>query len=73
MYNIFDLKEMELEQLHALGQELEIKGFKKMKKDSAITEDEMARLEKDVQKSLDDAIALIDKNSDAKEKEIMEV
>ncbi|MBQ7352055.1 MAG: ribosome recycling factor [Clostridia bacterium] len=47
--------------------------FKKMKKDSAITEDEMARLEKDVQKSLDDAIALIDKNSDAKEKEIMEV
>ena len=36
MYNIFDLKEMELEQLHALGQELEIKGFKKMKKDDLI-------------------------------------
>ena len=36
MYNIFDLKEMEIEQLHALGQELEIKGFKKMKKDDLI-------------------------------------
>ena len=73
MYNIFDLKEMELEQLHALGQELEIKGFKKMKKDSEITEDDMARLEKDVQKYLDDAVATIDKYSATKEKEIMEV
>ena len=47
--------------------------FKKMKKDSTVTEDEMARLEKDVQKMLDDAIASIDKISSAKEKEIMEV
>ena len=36
MYNIFDLKEMEIEQLHALGQELEIKGYKKMAKDDLI-------------------------------------
>ena len=36
MYNIFDLKEMEIEQLHALGQELEIKGYKKMSKDDLI-------------------------------------
>lgn len=47
--------------------------FKKMKKDSTITEDDMARLEKDVQKALDDTIALIDKNASNKEKEIMEV
>lgn len=47
--------------------------FKKMKKDSTITEDEMSRLEKDVQKMLDDSIANIDKISTAKEKEIMEV
>ena len=47
--------------------------FKKMKKDSEITEDDMARLEKDVQKSLDDITAEIDKMSNSKEKEIMEV
>lgn len=47
--------------------------FKKMKKDSEISEDDMARLEKDVQKILDDAIANIDKISASKEKEIMEV
>ena len=47
--------------------------FKKMKKDGSITEDEMARLEKDVQKYLDDAIASIDKATATKEKEIMEV
>ena len=38
-----------------------------------ISEDEMARLEKDVQKLLDDAVATIDKYSATKEKEIMEV
>ena len=47
--------------------------FKKMKKDSEITEDDMARLEKDVQKTLDDTVASIDKMSSTKEKEIMEV
>ena len=47
--------------------------FKKMKKDSAISEDDMSRLEKDVQKILDDTIAEIDKISANKEKEIMEV
>ncbi|MGN0961720.1 MAG: ribosome recycling factor [Christensenellales bacterium] len=47
--------------------------FKKMKKDSSITEDDMSRLEKDVQKMLDDTISSIDKISSAKEKEIMEI
>ena len=47
--------------------------FKKMKKDSEITEDDMARLEKDVQKTLDDTVASIDKMAATKEKEIMEV
>jgi len=47
--------------------------FKKMKKDSSITEDDMSRLEKDVQKYLDDTIASIDKLCANKEKEIMEV
>ena len=36
MYNIFDLKAMEIEQLHLLGQELEIKGYKKMSKENLI-------------------------------------
>ena len=47
--------------------------FKKMKKNSEISEDDMASLEKDVQKLLDDTVASIDKVSAAKEKEIMEV
>ena len=47
--------------------------FKKMKKESTITEDDMSSLEKDVQKMLDDSVANIDKLSSAKEKEIMEV
>ena len=47
--------------------------FKKMKKDSELTEDELDRLEKDVQKTLDEAVANIDKISDSKAKEIMEI
>lgn len=47
--------------------------FKKMKKNSEISEDDLASLEKDVQKILDDTIASIDKVSATKEKEIMEV
>ena len=47
--------------------------FKKMKKDSQITEDEYSQLEKDVQKLLDSYIEKIDKASTAKEKDIMEV
>ncbi len=47
--------------------------FKKMKKESLITEDELAQLEKDVQKRLDSAIERIDKASATKEKDIMEV
>ena len=44
-----------------------------MKKDSELTEDELDRLEKDVQKTLDEAVANIDKISDSKAKEIMEI
>lgn len=47
--------------------------FKKMKKDSIITEDEMAKLEKDVQKILDDHISQLDKMYENKQKDIMEV
>ena len=47
--------------------------FKKMKKNSEISEDDLASLEKDVQKLLDDTITAIDKVSANKEKEIMEV
>ena len=36
MHNIFDLKEMELEQLQSLASELEIKGFKRLDKDSLV-------------------------------------
>ncbi len=47
--------------------------FKKMKKNSEISEDDLSSLEKDVQKILDDTVASIDKLSATKEKEIMEV
>lgn len=47
--------------------------FKKMKKNSELTEDELASLEKEVQKTLDAAIEKIDKMSAAKEKEVMEI
>ena len=50
-----------------------IEELKKLKKDSAITEDEEASLEKDVQKKLDETSAKIDKMMDEKEKEIMQV
>ena len=36
MYNIFDLKEMDLEQLRTLGQDLQIKGSKKMDKEDLV-------------------------------------
>ena len=36
MHNIFDLKEMELEQLRSLASELEIKGFKRLEKDDLV-------------------------------------
>jgi len=45
--------------------------FKKMKKDNEVTEDEFAKLEKDVQKILDDVSAKIEKSSEQKQKEIM--
>ena len=36
MYNIFDLKEMDQDQLRALASELNVKGFKKMEKDELV-------------------------------------
>ena len=47
--------------------------FKKLKKDNVISEDDMERLEKEVQKTLDATIAEIDKRTQAKEKELMEI
>lgn len=47
--------------------------FKKLKKDNSISEDEMAKLEKDVQAIIDTFIEKIDKASAQKEKDIMEV
>ena len=47
--------------------------FKKMKKNNELTEDELASLEKDVQKTLDTAIEKIDKLAESKNKEIMEI
>ena len=47
--------------------------FKDMKKNGEITEDDLARLEKDVQKLLDDNVAKIEQLGKNKEKEIMEV
>lgn len=47
--------------------------FKQMKKDSEISEDEYAGLEKDVQKQLDSYNAMCDDICSRKEKEVMEV
>ena len=47
--------------------------LKKLKKDSKISEDELAGHEKDVQKTLDSAIARIDGLMADKEKELMQV
>ena len=46
MYNIFDLKEMDQDQLRALASELNVKGFKKMEKDDLVYAiiDEAAKL-----------------------------
>lgn len=47
--------------------------FKKLKKDSEISEDEMSSHEKEVQKIVDNAVASIDKESAEKEKEVMQI
>lgn len=47
--------------------------YKSLKKDSKITEDELAGLEVDVQKELDAIIAKSEKAASDKEKEIMEI
>ena len=44
-----------------------------MKKNNELSEDELAGLEKDVQKVTDDFIATIDSLSSAKEKEVLEI
>ena len=36
MHKIFELREMDVEQLHALASELNVKGFKKMDKDTLV-------------------------------------
>ena len=50
-----------------------LEDFRRIKKDGDLTEDELDRLEKEVQKTLDDAVANIDKISESKTKEIMEI
>ena len=50
-----------------------LEALKKLKKDGAISEDDMSAYEKDVQKTLDAATAQIDKLMDEKEKDIMQV
>ena len=47
--------------------------FKKLKKDSEISEDEMASHEKEIQKIVDSAVMSIDKESGEKEKEVMQI
>lgn len=47
--------------------------LKKMKKDSAITEDDLSSLEKDVDKKLNDAVSRVDKMVKDKEADIMNV
>lgn len=47
--------------------------YKQMKKDNELSEDEMASLDDDVQKLQDKYIALCDKESSDKEKEVMEI
>ena len=47
--------------------------LKKLKKDSAITEDDLSSLEKDVDKKLNEAVAKVDKMVKDKEAEIMSV
>ena len=46
MHKIFDLREMDIEQLHSLAEELKIKGYKKLEKDKLIYDilDEEAKL-----------------------------
>ena len=48
-------------------------GIEKLKKDGHISEDDVARLEKEVQKITDEFIEKIDEVSDLKEKELMTV
>ncbi len=47
--------------------------FKQLKKDSEITEDELAYNEKEIQKQLDSVVATIDKEASDKEKEVMQI
>ena len=49
------------------------KPFKKLKKNSEITEDDERKAEEDIQKLTDKAIKEVDEVCAAKEKEIMEV
>jgi len=51
----------------------EIEKYKALKKKSEITEDDLKNIEKDIQDIIDNQIKEIDKLSDAKSKEIMEI
>jgi ribosome recycling factor len=50
-----------------------MEGLKKLKNDKAISEDDLATCEKEVEKMVSDAVATIDGVVAAKEKEIMTV
>ena len=50
-----------------------LEAFKKLQKSGALTEDDMKRVEKDVQKLTDNAIDSIAKLLDTKEKDLMRV
>ena len=50
-----------------------LEAFKKLQKAGTITEDEMKRIEKEVQKLTDDAIGSIEKLLDTKEKDLLRV
>ena len=50
-----------------------MESFKKMEKNGDITEDDRKDFEKELQKVTDDSIKALDKQSDAKEKELFEI
>jgi ribosome recycling factor len=50
-----------------------IEGLKKAQKDGTLTEDELERLEKDVQKLTDDFVKKVEDSLTAKEADIMKV
>ena len=66
MHNIFDLKEMELEQLRSLASELEIKGFKRLDKDGLV----YAILDREAEKNAKNAPAKQEKAKRGRPKKV---